>query len=418
MVARVVTSLIRRHEISWLEREFRGRHSDAVRGGRHRAVRRGKAARDALFLAELGITALPLMVVATAVVSIALVGVSSRALKYVAPGTFVPLAFAVSATLLFLEWGLAYARAQDRRADRLPAHLGPGPMLGSGFWLIATERFDPRTAKKRFGQIAGCRDARRSCGRSGAPSGSRPSSTSRRCCPSSRRSTSLCAWQVRRLAQPVDESGTIGASRSFRRSLAPAPGRSGLRVLARAPYLRNLAALVMLGTMGAALADYVFKAQAVAALRTRRRSPALLRHLLRSVERRHVPGADGRQPARAGAAGAGDHHGHAVAGALLRRHRRMARAGISSAMVARGGESVFRASLFAPGTSCSTHRFRSQEKRAAKSIIDVGFDRLGDALGGGAVRVVLLVAPATSVSSRSWPLPWLLRRRRSSPRAV
>ena len=32
---------------------------------------------------------------------------------------------------------------------------GLGPMLGSGFWLIASERFDPRTAKQRFGQIAG-----------------------------------------------------------------------------------------------------------------------------------------------------------------------------------------------------------------------------------------------------------------------
>ena len=31
---------------------------------------------------------------------------------------------------------------------------GVGPMLGSGFWLIATERFDPHTAKRRFGQIA------------------------------------------------------------------------------------------------------------------------------------------------------------------------------------------------------------------------------------------------------------------------
>ena len=28
-------------------------------------------------------------------------------------------------------------------------------MLGSGFWLILSECFDPRTAKRRFGQIAG-----------------------------------------------------------------------------------------------------------------------------------------------------------------------------------------------------------------------------------------------------------------------
>ena len=41
--------------------------------------------------------------------------------------------------------------------------------------------------------------------------------------------------------------------------------RSGLRVLAWAPYLQNLAALVLLGTVAAALADYVFKVQAVEA---------------------------------------------------------------------------------------------------------------------------------------------------------
>ena len=29
------------------------------------------------------------------------------------------------------------------------------------------------------------------------------------------------------------------------------------------------------------------------------------------------------------------------------------------------------------------------EKRAAKSIIDVGFDRVGDAVGGGAIRFIL-----------------------------
>src|SRR5439155_843736 len=32
---------------------------------------------------------------------------------------------------------------------------GLGPLLGSSFWLIASDRFDPRTAKQRFGQIQG-----------------------------------------------------------------------------------------------------------------------------------------------------------------------------------------------------------------------------------------------------------------------
>ena len=43
------------------------------------------------------------------------------------------------------------------------------------------------------------------------------------------------------------------------------------------------------------------------------------------------------------------------------------------------------------------HADPADEKRAAKSIIDVGFDRLGDAVGGGLVRIVLSAARCTSV---------------------
>ena len=66
----------------------------------------GKAARDALFLANVGVTALPAMVVATAAFSILLVALSSRGLRRLAPGTFVPIAFAGSAALLLLDWAL------------------------------------------------------------------------------------------------------------------------------------------------------------------------------------------------------------------------------------------------------------------------------------------------------------------------
>ncbi len=45
--------------------------------------------------------------------------------------------------------------------------------------------------------------------------------------------------------------------------LSPAPARPGLRALSHLKYLRDLAALVALGTTGAALADYAFRAQAV-----------------------------------------------------------------------------------------------------------------------------------------------------------
>lgn len=115
----------------------------------------GKATRDALYLTSLDVTSLPAMVAATAAVSMCLVAVTSRGLRSVSPAAFVPLAFAVSAALLLLEWLLVPFAP---RAAAVLVYLqvsGVGPLLGSGFWLIATERFDPRTAKKRFGQIAG-----------------------------------------------------------------------------------------------------------------------------------------------------------------------------------------------------------------------------------------------------------------------
>src|SRR5512138_1352193 len=68
----------------------------------------GKATRDALYLANLDVTTLPAMVVATAAFSILLVFASSRGLRRVSPGTFVPIAFAVSAALLMASYALTF----------------------------------------------------------------------------------------------------------------------------------------------------------------------------------------------------------------------------------------------------------------------------------------------------------------------
>jgi hypothetical protein len=66
----------------------------------------------------------------------------------------VPWAFAVSAVLLIAEWLLTFA-SPKLAAVLVYLHIsGLGPILGSGFWLVATERFDPRTARRNFGQIA------------------------------------------------------------------------------------------------------------------------------------------------------------------------------------------------------------------------------------------------------------------------
>src|SRR5439155_17264408 len=68
--------------------------------------------------------------------------------------------------------------------------------------------------------------------------------------------------------------------------------------------------------------------------------------------------------------------------------------GITSLSIARGSETVLRGSFFRAGYEVFYTPIPSAEKRAVKPIIDVAFDRLGDAVGGGAVQLVLLALPA------------------------
>src|SRR5207253_11497546 len=99
------------------------------------------------------VTALPAVVTATALLSIALVFLYAHASRRVSPGTLVPILYVVSGGLFIVEWFLR-ARGPSGAAVALYLHIsGIGPLLASGFRLITTERFNPRTAKKGFGRI-------------------------------------------------------------------------------------------------------------------------------------------------------------------------------------------------------------------------------------------------------------------------
>ena len=95
------------------------------------------------------------MLIATSVCSILLVAAHARWAAKAAPARVVPAAFVASGLLFVAEW-LVRASAPSSTAVFVYLHVsGAGPLLASGFWLIASERFDPHTAKKRFGEIAG-----------------------------------------------------------------------------------------------------------------------------------------------------------------------------------------------------------------------------------------------------------------------
>ncbi len=355
----------------------------------------GKATRDAVFLANADVTALPAMVAVAAAVSIALVALSSFALRRTTPAVVIPAAFAASGVLMVLDWLAIEAFAGPVAWAFYIQVSGLGPLLGSGFWLLTTERFDPRTARRYFGQIAGVGTL---AGLGGALVAERVGALYgvTAMLPVLAGLNGLCALALRRLVPyGAPARPHIDVMQSAPELAAESP-RSGLQVLARAPYLQNLAALVLLGTVGATLADYVFKASAVEALG---RGEALLRFFAiyyaavsllafvvqttssTAVLERLGLSLTVSTPSLALVLGG--------AGGL-------AFPGLQGAMMARAGESVFRASLFRTGYEIFFTPISPQDKRAAKSIIDVGFDRLGDVVGGGLVAVLLAVPVATT----------------------
>jgi hypothetical protein len=285
-------------------------------------------------------------------------------------------------------------RARGLAAVLVYLHIsGVGPLLGSGFWLISSERFDPRTAKRRFGQIAAAGTlggllsavlAERVAALVGAAA----------MLPVLAIFHIISAWQVRALA--VESRGVPGpgAIETFRNPTA-APTRSGLRVIAEAPYLRYLAVLVLLGTTGAALLDYLFKVRAV---ETFGRGDNLLRffavyYAATSLITFVIQMSSSRfMLERFGLALTASTPSLALfSGGFFG----LLSPGFGAIAMARGAESVFRGSLFRAGYELFYTPIAAAEKRAAKSIIDVAFDRLGDAVGGGMVRGALLLAPAT-----------------------
>jgi hypothetical protein len=264
-------------------------------------------------------------------------------------------------------------------------------MLGSGFWLIATDRFDPHSARQNFSRIAAVGTL---SGLAGALVAERVAALFgvAMMLPILAVLNIVCAVMTRRLAGGADSSPEV-AMRASPELVAASP-RSGLHVLASTPYLRNLAALVLLGTIGATLADYIFKVQAVETLG---RGDTLLRFFaiyyaavsLLAFVVQTTTGSLALEKLGLAVTAATPSIALAVGGLGGLYFR-----GLEGVLVARAGESTFRGSLFRTGYEIFYTPIPADEKRAAKSIIDVGFDRLGDAVGGGLIRLLILLPVA------------------------
>jgi len=353
----------------------------------------GLATRDALFFSNFDITALPVMLIGASLFSIATVVFFSRAMPRLSPQRLVPWGFGISGVLLLAEWGMISVSPRVA-AVAFYLHLAVvGAFLISGFWSVINERFDPRTAKKRISRIAGAATVGGLAGGIVAERVAVLLSVSTML-PLLALMHFFCAWRLGVL-RPLPGSGSPPADRHPVSDVKA----SGFRIVAQEPYLRSLAVLVLLGTLSAALIDYVFKSHAVA---TYQQGEELLRFfaifymvigLLTfvlqtslgrvSLEKLGLAKTVATLPAAV------------IVGVL----GVFFAPGLASASVARASEAVLRSSLFRSGYELFYTPISLRDKRATKSLIDVGFQRLGDALGGGTVRLLLFLGPQLAQSA-------------------
>jgi hypothetical protein len=297
--------------------------------------------------------------------------------------------------LLLAQWALlaVYPRLVS---VTLYIHIAAfGAILISGFWSMVAELFDPRTAKSRIGRIAaGGTLGGLIGGLIAERTGALLSVNSM--LPILAGLHLICALVNHRLRRPEDPS--VGHA-------APAPGgstpRSGFQVLRDVPYLRMLAILVLTATVAETMLDYVLKAEATAAST---RTGSLIRFFAIfytgiSLVTFLVQAAFSRYSLQhLGLAGSISSMPFTVAaGGMLT----LVWPGLWMTALVRGLQSILRSSLFRSGYELLYTPVSRDEKRGTKVIVDVGFDRLGDAIGGGLIQVVLAAGLAASTNSRT-----------------
>ncbi len=344
----------------------------------------GKAARDGLFLSRFTPADLPKIVALAAVVAILLGLATGRLLSRFGPARVVPIGLVASGIMHLAEFA-ALEGQRSLAVSIVYLHIvGLGAVLLSGFWSVTSEVFDPREAKRRFGRIAGA-------GTAGGIAGGLLAERT-------------VAWfstdSLLLLLAALHLAGAtlvwvLGRQAMSETSIAAEPGLAAARrAFAQAPFLVSLAVLVLLGTTSAALLDYLFKSGAVQIFA---KGPELTRYfaiyytgtqvLTFLVQSFATPLALeklglGRTVMTLALAIVGGSLGALAVPAY----------GMMAGV--RAMELILRGSFFRSGYELFYTPIPAGDKRAVKTVIDVGCDRLGDALGAGALQLLLLMGAA------------------------
>lgn len=347
----------------------------------------GKAARDAIFLHSFSVTYLPVVLAISSALAIGATFLVARSMTRRAPVQLVRVINGASACLLAIEWLLL---------DRLPRPLAVvvymhqallGPILVSGFWSVVSECFDPRAARRFVGTIgtgatlgglAGAVIAERVAAMLGTAA----------LLPTIAVLQLIAVWRL----------GVIGRGCVLDGRPEQPAVRDVVHNIARVSMLRRLAIITVIVTVSAALLDYLFKAVVAADVRHPDDLARLfaLFHGVVGISTAVVQWTLGRRAlqrwglARTLATLPG---AVIVFGAAA-----LAAPGLGSFVALRGAENVLRNSLYRDAYEVFYTPLLVHERRATKTVIDVGVERLGDVLGGLLVLALLaMTQPATTL---------------------
>lgn len=333
-----------------------------------------KALRDGLFLTEYEVTALPVAVAASAALSfVAAIGLG-RLMSNFSPAVAVPLLFGVNALLFFAE-AVFVERAPVAVAGLLYLHTAAfGGAVVSGFWSVVNERFDPYTARRVMGRIAG-----------GATLGGMLGGA--------------LTWLLSDLAPMWLLSGLgvasvtcaaallrVGSGSKRKPKASSASLFDGFKVVTGRSYPRSIAVLVFLIALSVGLVDYVFKAGVAA----REQSlvgffamfytgTGVVTFLLQTLVSRRILKWVGVVPT-VGTLPA------TLLGFLL---FALMVPGLFPLILLRGVGMVAENSLYRSGYELLYAASPPSEKRSAKILIDLGCDRLGTAAASGLALVAV-----------------------------
>jgi hypothetical protein len=334
-----------------------------------------KAARDALFLNIFTAATLPRVMTASAIASVLAVLGMSRAMARFSPRRVLSAGLAVAFVLVLVEWGLTFTVP---RVAAVVVHLHVavfGATLLSAFWSMVNERFDPYSAKRFMGRIGGGAAVGGIVGGGLAFAAARVLPV-----PSMLLSVALldclALFLLGRVPRRERPAGT------------PDPGLTGpvtlpaaFRILHEGSYLRHLAWLVALGALMETLLDYTLSAQAAATFprgqplasffAAYQAGVSVLGFLAQSLVTRSslealgLAGTVGVRPLAV-----------AVSSLVALLDPR-----IWSLLLARGAHAVLTTSLFRSAYELLFTPVPAERKRATKTIIDVGFDKVGSVAG-------------------------------------